>query len=191
MFHKQQGNPDVVIPVIDHRPLDVWALRKEVANQGGADKVRCAELFVGVLKSDSYLSRPVIQITINKGWGSVARALSYTQAHAPHLKSAYVKIVQPFDEFYERVKGAPLASVIDRKTEREGKSLPVEITNLGLTGSTLPLPALKTPSPPMQRLRPPRRRPRSNRRQVPRLQNPRPSDHFGMLPRRFPLLLRM
>jgi hypothetical protein len=47
MFHKQQGNPDVVIPVIDHRPLDVWALRKEVANQGGAEKVRFRELIVG------------------------------------------------------------------------------------------------------------------------------------------------
>lgn len=49
MFHKQQGNPDVVIPVIDHRPLDVWALRKEVANQGGADQVRFGELLVGHL----------------------------------------------------------------------------------------------------------------------------------------------
>lgn len=57
------------------------------------------------------------QITINKAWGSVARAMSYTQAHAPHLKSAYVKIVQPFDQFYEQVKGAPLATVIDRKNE--------------------------------------------------------------------------
>ena len=44
--------------------------------------------------------------------------MSYTQAHAPHIKSAYVKIVQPFDQFYERVKGAPLATVIgDLKTE--------------------------------------------------------------------------
>jgi hypothetical protein len=43
--------------------------------------------------------------------------MSYTQAHAPHLKSAYVKIVQPFDQFYEQVKGAPLATVIDRKNE--------------------------------------------------------------------------
>lgn len=39
MFHKQQGNPDVIIPVIDHRPLDVWALRKEVAAHGGAENV--------------------------------------------------------------------------------------------------------------------------------------------------------
>lgn len=47
--------------------------------------------------------------------------MSYTQAHAPHLKSAYVKIVQPFDQFYEQVKGAPLATVIDRKNE--GKTM--------------------------------------------------------------------
>ena len=61
----------------------------------------------------------------------MARALSYTQAHAPHLKSAYVKIVQPFDDFYEKVKGAPLASVIDRKTEGEGMPSPVEEHKLG------------------------------------------------------------
>lgn len=39
MFHKQQGNPGVTIPVIDQKPLDIWALRKQVANLGGAEQV--------------------------------------------------------------------------------------------------------------------------------------------------------
>lgn len=118
MFHKQQGNPDVIIPVIDHRPLDVWTLRKEVAAQGGADTVSRVDIG-GRELSVCLIARTSLQITVNKAWGSVARAMSYTQAHAPHIKSAYVKIVQPFDQFYERVKGAPLATVIDLKTEGE------------------------------------------------------------------------
>jgi hypothetical protein len=47
----------------------------------------------------------------------VARQLDYTQAHAPHLKAAYVKIVQPFDEFYASVKGGSVATVVEHKAE--------------------------------------------------------------------------
>jgi hypothetical protein len=39
MFHSQQGNPNVTIPIIDRQPLDVWALRKAVTKIGSADKV--------------------------------------------------------------------------------------------------------------------------------------------------------
>jgi hypothetical protein len=39
MFHKQQGNSDVAIPVIAHRPVDIWALRTEVRKHGGVDEV--------------------------------------------------------------------------------------------------------------------------------------------------------
>jgi len=38
-FHKQQGNPRVVIPTINHKPLDLWLLRKEVHKLGGYDAV--------------------------------------------------------------------------------------------------------------------------------------------------------
>jgi histone demethylase JARID1 len=39
MFHSQQGNPNVSIPIIDRQPLDVWALRKAVQSIGPADWV--------------------------------------------------------------------------------------------------------------------------------------------------------
>jgi [histone H3]-trimethyl-L-lysine4 demethylase len=38
-FHKQQGNARVSIPTINHKPLDLWLLRKEVQNLGGYEVV--------------------------------------------------------------------------------------------------------------------------------------------------------
>lgn len=38
-FHKQQGNPRVSVPTINHKPLDLWSLRKEVHKLGGSDAV--------------------------------------------------------------------------------------------------------------------------------------------------------
>ena len=38
-FHKQQGNPRVSVPTINHKPLDLWSLRKEVHKFGGCDAV--------------------------------------------------------------------------------------------------------------------------------------------------------
>jgi histone demethylase JARID1 len=38
-FHKQQGNPRVAVPSINHKPLDLWLLRKEVHKLGGYDAV--------------------------------------------------------------------------------------------------------------------------------------------------------
>lgn len=39
-FHKQQGNPRVSVPTINHKPLDLWLLRKEVMKMGGYEAVR-------------------------------------------------------------------------------------------------------------------------------------------------------
>lgn len=38
-FHKQQGNPRVSVPTINHKSLDLWLLRKEVHKLGGYDAV--------------------------------------------------------------------------------------------------------------------------------------------------------
>ena len=38
-FHKQQGNPRVSVPTINHKSLDLWLLRREVQNLGGYDAV--------------------------------------------------------------------------------------------------------------------------------------------------------
>ena len=38
-FHRQQGNPRVTVPTINHKPLDLWLLRKEVQKIGGFEVV--------------------------------------------------------------------------------------------------------------------------------------------------------
>lgn len=38
-FHRQQGNPRVTVPTINHKPLDLWLLRKEVQKLGGFEAV--------------------------------------------------------------------------------------------------------------------------------------------------------
>lgn len=44
-FHKQQGNPRVVVPTINHKPLDLWLLRKEVQRLGGYEAVSIADSY--------------------------------------------------------------------------------------------------------------------------------------------------
>jgi [histone H3]-trimethyl-L-lysine4 demethylase len=38
-WHKQQGNSRVAVPTINHKPLDLWLLRKEVDRLGGYEAV--------------------------------------------------------------------------------------------------------------------------------------------------------
>lgn len=38
-YHQQQGNPRVSVPTINHKPLDLWLLRKEVNKLGGYEAV--------------------------------------------------------------------------------------------------------------------------------------------------------
>jgi histone demethylase JARID1 len=88
MFHLQQGDAKVTIPVIDRKTLDVWALRKEVNKLGGHEEV-------------SKL----------KGWTVIAEKLGYHVDHALHIKSAYLRIIYPFETFALRAKstsGSPL-----------------------------------------------------------------------------------
>lgn len=59
----------------------------------------------------SCLTLHLFQVTQNKGWGEIAKALGYSTAQTPHVKSAYLKIVQPFDDFYTYVKTSPLTQL--------------------------------------------------------------------------------
>lgn len=47
-------------------------------------------------------------MSANKGWGEIAKSLGYSYPQTPHVKSAYLKIVQPFDDFYTSVKASPM-----------------------------------------------------------------------------------
>ena len=39
-FHRQQGNPRIAAPTINHKAVDLWLLRKEVQKLGGFEEVR-------------------------------------------------------------------------------------------------------------------------------------------------------
>ncbi|KAI9635430.1 PLU-1-like protein-domain-containing protein [Dioszegia hungarica] len=86
MFHLQQGDSKVTIPLIDRKPLDLWRLRKEVTKMGGYEDVQA---------SDS--------------WRKVAEVMGHDAGWGPQLGLAYKRIVYPFDTLSIRAKTASLS----------------------------------------------------------------------------------
>ncbi|GJJ07299.1 hypothetical protein Clacol_001499 [Clathrus columnatus] len=88
-FHKQQGNSRVSVPTVNHKPLDLWLLRKEVQNAGGYETV-----------------------TKSKRWGELGRALGYTgiPGLSAQLRNAYTRIILPYENFYNHVRNSPSLS---------------------------------------------------------------------------------
>ncbi|UZJ55481.1 hypothetical protein CBS101457_004801 [Exobasidium rhododendri] len=79
-FHAQQGYSRVSIPVIHHRPVDLYALKLTVSAVGGYETATKA-----------------------RKWAEVTRKLGYEEGQAAHLaaqiKNAYTKIILPFEKF--------------------------------------------------------------------------------------------
>ncbi|RPD66829.1 hypothetical protein L226DRAFT_529234 [Lentinus tigrinus ALCF2SS1-7] len=88
-FHKQQGNPRVSVPTINHKPLDLWTLRKEVHRLGGYEAV-----------------------TRDKKWADLGRLLGYTgiPGLATQLRNSYSRVILPYEQFCERVRNSPALS---------------------------------------------------------------------------------
>ncbi|ORY26874.1 PLU-1-like protein-domain-containing protein [Naematelia encephala] len=86
MFHLQQGDASVTIPVLDRKTLDVWRLRKDVNKAGGHEEV-----------------------TRTQGWDKIAEGLGYADHQAANIKSAYLRIILPFDRFLIRAKSASVS----------------------------------------------------------------------------------
>lgn len=91
MFHAQQGNPRLTVPVIDRRELDLWALRKEVAARGGAEAV-----------------------SLSRGWAAVCRTVGLAPAFAQSVRSTYARVVGPYDDYAARARNT-LARMSPRK----------------------------------------------------------------------------
>ncbi|THH02163.1 hypothetical protein EW026_g654 [Hermanssonia centrifuga] len=85
-FHKQQGNPRVSVPTINHKPLDLWLLRKEVHKLGGYDAV-----------------------TRSKKWADLGRLLGYggIPGLATQMKNSYARVILPYEHFCEHVRNSP------------------------------------------------------------------------------------
>ncbi|KDR84060.1 hypothetical protein GALMADRAFT_219890 [Galerina marginata CBS 339.88] len=88
-FHKQQGNPRVVVPTINHKPLDLWLLRKEVQRLGGYDAV-----------------------TKGKKWSDLGRILGYRgiPGLSTQIKNSYTRVILPFEHFCDRARNSPALS---------------------------------------------------------------------------------
>lgn len=84
MFHKQQGDAHAHIPIVDHRLLDVWRLRKEVNKLGGIDEVNRL-----------------------KAWPAITELLGYNATSMPQIRSAYTKLILPFETWALRAKSYP------------------------------------------------------------------------------------
>ncbi|KAF9037813.1 hypothetical protein BDZ89DRAFT_1061401 [Hymenopellis radicata] len=85
-FHKQQGNPRVVVPTINHKPMDLWLLKKEVNKMGGYEAV----------------SR-------DKRWADLGRLLGYRgiQGLTTQIKQSYMRIILPYERFCEQKRNGP------------------------------------------------------------------------------------
>ncbi|KAG9317792.1 PLU-1-like protein-domain-containing protein [Chiua virens] len=88
-FHKQQGNPRVSVPTINHKSLDLWLLRKEVHKLGGYDAV-----------------------TKNRKWGDLGALLGYRgiPGLSTQIKNSYTRIILPYEHFCDRVRNSPTLS---------------------------------------------------------------------------------
>ncbi|KAG6845439.1 hypothetical protein H0H87_009347 [Tephrocybe sp. NHM501043] len=92
-YHKQQGNIRVVVPTINHKPLDLWLLRKEVHKMGGYETV-----------------------TKEKKWSDIGRILGYRgiPGLSTQIKQSYTRVILPYEHFCEKAKNTPgIAQVHD------------------------------------------------------------------------------
>ncbi|KAG0088604.1 hypothetical protein BGZ92_005939 [Podila epicladia] len=97
-FHRQQGHPVLKIPQLDKRPIDLFRLKKEVAARGGYQKV-----------------------TAGKKWAEIGRGLDYTRKQCTSLsnalKSAYVKVILPYEVYLSKQAKNPPDTTADAKIE--------------------------------------------------------------------------
>ncbi|KLO19889.1 hypothetical protein SCHPADRAFT_864516 [Schizopora paradoxa] len=88
-YHKQQGNPRVTVPTINHKPLDLWLLRKEVNKLGGFE-------------------------VVNKGkkWVDIGRLLGYggIPGLSTQLRNSYIRVILPFEHFSDGIRKSPSLS---------------------------------------------------------------------------------
>lgn len=102
-FHKQQGNPRVAVPTINHKPLDLWLLRKEVHRLGGYEAVSPKYLY-GVALCSCFS-----KVTRGKKWTDLGRVLGYRgiPGLSTQIKNSYTRVILPFEHFCERAKNSP------------------------------------------------------------------------------------
>ena len=113
LFHRQHQSSKVSIPVIGSKPVNLWLLRKEVNALGGVEVVSVVGPFWANSSWNSSLPTrcaPVVldaQMSDRRKWKQVGKAMGYDckadNTIAGELRTAFHKIVQPFEDYRIRV----------------------------------------------------------------------------------------
>ncbi|KAI5119499.1 hypothetical protein M0805_002435 [Coniferiporia weirii] len=124
-FHKQQGNPRVTVPTINHKPLDLWSLRKEVQKLGGFESVNRG-----------------------KKWTDLGRLLGYggIPGLSTQLRNSYIRVILPYEHYSERVRNSAAFTPSKPRDTQTPPPIPVRSGSDGL-GSPLNSPLSITSSP--------------------------------------------
>ncbi|KXN89442.1 Lysine-specific demethylase 5A [Leucoagaricus sp. SymC.cos] len=116
-YHQQQGNPRVSVPTINHKPLDLWLLRKEVNKLGGYEAV-----------------------TANRKWSDLGRILGYRgiPGLSTQIKNSYARVILPYEQFCERTRVSPTSpnAARDANVKVEGDN---SMPSSPLTATSSPL----------------------------------------------------
>ncbi|WWC67689.1 uncharacterized protein I206_101601 [Kwoniella pini CBS 10737] len=86
MFHNQSSENEITIPKIDRQPLDLWKLRKEVNKSGG-----------------------YLELDRTKSWPKLTETLGHKASWSGQVRSAYIDIILPFDNYSVRAKSASVS----------------------------------------------------------------------------------
>ncbi|KAJ2653255.1 hypothetical protein IWW40_000621 [Coemansia sp. RSA 1250] len=101
-FHAQQGQPLTKVPQLDHRPIDLFGLRHEVAVRGGYQKVNG-----------------------EKRWAEIGRVMKYDRktctSMSNSLKSTYQKIILPFELYQAKHGSGSLSAAAEDGNSRRSK----------------------------------------------------------------------
>ncbi|CAL1700343.1 unnamed protein product [Somion occarium] len=111
-FHKQQGNPRVSVPTINHKPLDLWLLRREVKKLGGYDAV-----------------------TRGKKWADIGRLLGYggIPGLSTQMKNSYARVILPYEHFQDRTKSGSSCNGAKANGDDSPPSSPLTATSSPLS----------------------------------------------------------
>ncbi len=107
-YHKQQGNPRVTVPTINHKPLDLRLLRKEVNKLGGFEVVSSSLVFHILLRSILWR----MQVIKGKKWVDIGRLLGYGDIPglSTRLRNSYIRVILPFEHFSDGIRRSPTLS---------------------------------------------------------------------------------
>ncbi|KAM0792393.1 hypothetical protein ACM66B_005073 [Microbotryomycetes sp. NB124-2] len=85
LFHRQHGHRNVTIPTVAGKPIDMWRLKREVAQHGGH-----------------------VKVSNDRKWSTISRSLGYEVMNnttiCTQIKAAYIRLILPFEDYVKKAK---------------------------------------------------------------------------------------